>query len=333
MADLAELIGSGQILLLVGAVLLYVASRAGAEALAEKEALAGRRAVGHWIPIAAAAMVAVARHRGDMAISIIFATSVGCLSLVVGSICIMSGNSEAPAGSRRAWPFALVAALLTLLAGFAGALSWRHALVLLIEGGALALAWKELSGGEPQNRRRFDGLRRAQMGLCVLLSIIGGIAAVVGTQWMGRDFPAIGDVALVVAVLGPILVLPMVTAGARLVRSNQEWAAITSAVGVVLLNLCVLLPVTVLTWYAAQVDRGDFRSRSVERVVAALVKAGPLPFSWVTWRVDNVVLVLLAFVLVPASLGRWRLGRAEGFMLVALYAVYVLMETAGNLRY
>ncbi|MGA2440259.1 MAG: hypothetical protein ABSH08_04840 [Tepidisphaeraceae bacterium] len=343
MADLTELAGSGRIMLLVGAVLLYVASRAGVEALAGKEAWPGRRAVGHWIPIAAAAMVAVAIHRGDMAISIIFATSVGCLSLVVGSICIVSPNSDAPTAQWRVWPFALPAALLTLLAGFAGELNWRHALVLLIEGGALGLAWKELSAGRSavvaelkgnaEHRREFDRLGWANVGLCVLLSIVGGIAGVVGAQRIGQDFPAIPDVAMIVAVLGPILVLPMLTGGAALAQSDRGSAAITAAVAVVLLNLCVLLPAVVLIWYPGQMITPKDLIGSIHRVMGGLGKAGPLPFAWVTWRVDNVVLVLLSFVLIPASLGRWRLGRAEGITLIAVYAVYVLMEAAGSLRY
>jgi hypothetical protein len=336
MADLAELIGSGRIMLLVGAVLLYVASRAGVEALAGKEAWPGRRAVGHWIPIAAAALAAVAIHRGDLAVSIIFATSVGCLSLVVGSICIASPNSDTPAACGRAWAFALPAALLTLLAGFAGALNWRHALVLLIEGGALLLAWRELAGVVERKAGDESGIPRLRwinVGMCVLLSMIGGMAGVVGAVRMGGDFPAIPDVAMIVAVLGPILVLPMLTGGAGLTHSNRGWAAITSAVAVVLLNLCVLLPVVVLIWYPAQLQRGDFLSGSIHRIMEGLGKAGPLPFSWVTWRVDNVVLVLLSFMLIPASLGRWRLGRAEGITLIVLYAVYVLMEAAGSLRY
>ncbi len=58
-----------------------------------------------------------------------------------------------------------------------------------------------------------------------------------------------------------------------------------------------------------------------------------MPFGWVTWRLDNVVLVVLAFMLVPASMGRWRLQRAEGLMLILLYGVYVLMEAAGTMRF
>jgi len=344
MADWVELIGSGRMMLLVGAVLLYVASRAGVEALAGKEAWPGRRAVGHWIPIAAAAMVAVAIHRGDLAISIIFATSVGCLSLVVGSICIVSPDSDSPAAQRRVWPFALPAALLTMLAGFTGELNWRHALVLLIEGGALGFAWRELSAGgslavaelkgKAENRREFDWLGWANVGLCVLLSLIGGIAGVNGAQRMSRDFPAIPDVAMIVAVLGPILVLPMLTGGAALAQSDRGWAAITAAVAVVLLNLCVLLPVVTLIWYPAQMINPKDLIGSIHHLASTgLGGSTPLPFSWVTWRVDNVVLVLVSFVLIPASLGRWRLGRTEGFTLIAVYAIYVLMEAAGSMRF
>src|ERR1700679_3991312 len=123
MADLTDLFGSGKAMMLVGAVLLYVASRAGVESLAGKEASPGKRAVGHWIPIAAAALVAMAIHRGDLALSIIFATSVGCLSLLVGSIAIVSPYSDAPGVYRRVWPFALPVGLLTLLIGFSGELS------------------------------------------------------------------------------------------------------------------------------------------------------------------------------------------------------------------
>src|SRR5580704_14849536 len=51
MMELSELFGTGRATLLVGAVLLYVASRAGAHALAGRDESPGRRAVGNWLPI------------------------------------------------------------------------------------------------------------------------------------------------------------------------------------------------------------------------------------------------------------------------------------------
>ena len=117
-------------------------------------------------------------------------------------------------------------------------------------------------------------------------------------------------------------------------QNKQGWAAITTAVAVVLLNLCVLLPVVTLIWYPAQmIDAKDWIGSIHHLAMSGLGGSTPLPFSWVTWRVDNVVLVLLSFMLIPASLGRWKLGRTEGMTLIAVYAAYVLMEAAGSMRY
>lgn len=47
---------------------------------------------------------------------------------------------------------------------------------------------------------------------------------------------------------------------------------------------------------------------------------------------DSVVLVVLSFALLPAAMGRWKLGFVEGLALIAVYGVYVLMEAAASLR-
>jgi cation:H+ antiporter len=335
MVDMVEVFGSGRVMMLVGAVLLYVASRAGVEALAGKDASPGKRAVGHWIPIAAAALVAITMRRSDIALSIIFATSVGCLSLLLGSICIVSPHADAPGVYRRVWVFALPAALLTLLAGFAGHLTWWHAGFLLIEGLVLMLAWRELSGDgmieakAHEKDRTERWVRWINFVLCIFLSMLGAIAGVVGAEHLSRNLSAISDLATIVAVLAPLLVLPILMGGAHLAQTNRAGVAVTTAVGVVLLNLCLLLPVVVLVNYPAQVGGGWHHLLAR---IGEVREASPMPFSWVTWRVDNVVLVLLSFVLVPAALGRWKLGRAEGFTLIGLYAVYVVMEVAGNMR-
>jgi Ca2+/Na+ antiporter len=341
MVELSELFGTGRAMLLVGAVLLYVASRAGAHALAGLDESPGRRAVGSWLPIAAAVFVAIVMRRGDWALSIIFATSVGCLSLLLGSICIVSPNSEASAGYRRFWPFVLPAALLALLVGFAGNLSWKSAVMLLIEGGALLFVWMEISKSEAaanerigpgrpekENSREF---RAVDVGLCVLIGVIGAIAADIGAQRFSRDFPAIPDITIVVAILSPILVLPMLTGGAALAKKNRPSEAVTTAIAVVLLNICLLLPVAGLLWYLAQgVSGNSFHTIHLE--MSAIRNAMPLPFGWVTWRVDSVVLVVLSFALLPAAMGRWKLGISEGMALIAVYGVYVLMEAAASLR-
>jgi Ca2+/Na+ antiporter len=346
MRDLSNLFGLGQTILLVGAVLLYVASRAGVEALAGSHSAPGRRAFGHWLPIVAAALVAVVMNRADLAMAIIFATSVGCLSLLIGSICLVGPASEDNKAYRRFWAFALPAALLALLAGFAGQVSWRHAILFLVEGAILYSVWREIAGGESVSvasidipaadlpaaeTKEADSFCKLNFALCLLLAIVGAIAAMLGTLKIGRNLSALPDSTSVVGILAPLLVLPMLTSGATLAQRDRAWAAVTSGVGVVLLNICLLFPVVVLLWYPRQAIQ--FTSlHQIHFSFDLWRNATPLPFGWLTWRVDSVVLVLLSFLLIPVSMGRWRLGRAEGFTLVLIYVVYVLLEAAGSLR-
>jgi Ca2+/Na+ antiporter len=338
-----DLFGWGRYLLLIGAVLLYVASRAGVDALGSGGMSPGRRAVGEWIPIAAAALVAIAFRRADLAISIVFATSVGAISLLMGSMSIVSPDSETPPAFRRLWLFTLPAALLVLLVGFAGHFAWQQALLLLIEGAALFFAWNELSaagdaglsvgevGVAPKPRSGIRKLPAINLMLCVCLAVVGAVAGILGAEHISRDLPQISDMASVVAVLAPLLVLPMLTGGAALAQKKRAWVATTSGVGVVLLNLCLLLPALILLWYPANCVHW-IGPEFWHLKLSPIWDVTPMPFAWVTWRLDNVVLVLLSFVLVPASLGRWRLQRTEGLTLIVLYGVYVLMEAAGSMR-
>jgi cation:H+ antiporter len=339
MSNVTDLVwgGSGKVPLIIGAVLLYAASRASVDALAGVGESAGKRAIGHFFPIAAAAILAACVRRGDLALSIIFSTSVAALSLVLGSIVMVAPNAEAPATLRRLWPFVLPAALLTLLAGFSGRLTWFHAIILLAEGAALLLAWSELARPDapanpaPSMMPGHPLLLKLNLILCVGVSALGAAAAILGALQISRNLPALSVGTTVVAVLGPLLVAPMLVAGAAVLPPQRSWITTTTAVGVVLLNLCLLLPLIILLWYLIHVWHFDLG------VVLRLRKeplpsAPPLIFSLITWRVDNVVLVLLAFVLFPVALGRWRLGRAEGATLIGLYAVYILMEAAAGAR-
>ena len=136
---------SGRARLLIGAVLLYTASRTAAEALAGKTRSPGKTALAHWMPVAVAAIAALLVRRADLALCIIFCTSVASLSLVQGTIVLMAPRDEAPPDLRRVWPFALVTALMALLAGFAGRLTWMHALIFLGEGAVLLAVWMDLN--------------------------------------------------------------------------------------------------------------------------------------------------------------------------------------------
>jgi Ca2+/Na+ antiporter len=100
----------------------------------------------------------------------------------------------------------------------------------------------------------------------------------------------------------------------------------SAQVGITLLNLCVLLPVLAIFPY-------------LHAVVTTVRSAHGKPIDWdsmgpnvtvfplAAWRIDTVVLILLSTLLLPVAMGRWNLGRAEGFMLIAGYCVYLLAVT------
>jgi cation:H+ antiporter len=335
---------NGRILMICGAVLLYAASQAGVAALAGHSNAPGRRALGHWMPIAAAAIFATFFHRADLALAIVFSTSVASLSLVLGSIAVSEPDSEVPPSARRNWPFLLPASILPLLAGFSGHLTWVHAVMLILEGIVLLALW--LEPARQKHRSESSGLMLSEdhdlhrdtepavvnhlnLALAIMVALVGGAAAASGATKIAGTYSASEAVLVIVVALGPMLVVPMLVTGTGLARHRRAWVPIGTSVGVVLLNLCALLPAVILLNYPAQgihIIPGNWRASSF----AWPGQIVPMAYSIITWRVDNVVLMVLAFILLPISLSRWRLGKAEGTVLVGLYAVYVLMEVVAS---
>jgi hypothetical protein len=326
-------LGKGGLPLFLGIVLLYAAARGAVGSLASAESTdaPGRRAIGYWIPIAAVALALLAAKRTDLALAIIFGTSVAGLSLVQGAVLVTAPDSDAQVAFRRLWPFALPAALLALLAGFGGKLYWWHGLIFLLEGAALFLAWADARLTLPQKSGRLSFGDSMNFGLSLLLAIIGAVAAGSGmirsTEGYSTPWPSVFTIGLV----APLLVLPMLSDGVRLAGSGRAWEATTSCVAVTLLNLCALLPAVILLWYPVQLLHRD-PSAAGHWKLGAISDAAPMIFTLITWRVDNVVLLLFAFVLLPPALGRWRLGRSEGITLIGLYGVYILMEMVAASR-
>ncbi|MGA3066751.1 MAG: hypothetical protein ABSF29_07890 [Tepidisphaeraceae bacterium] len=300
---------SGRIPLTIGAILLGSAALSGTFGGRSP----GLRALACWIPIAAAAIAAALLQRADLAVSIIFCTSVAGLSLVQGCVLLIAPDDPTSTAFHRVWPFALPVALMTLLAGFATKLNWTHAAILLCEGGALLLAWMQVSAeAQSADHPREDRSGALNSLLWSGLAILGSIAALAGTLQVSSPLPYSASSIVVLAILGPLLLLPLLFTASSLAYQHTPWEATTAAVGVVLLNLCLLLPAVILIGYCDG--------------------SAPLTYPLITWRVDNVVLLLLSFILLPAALQRWRLGRAEGITLIGFYIVYLLMEVVVAIR-
>jgi Ca2+/Na+ antiporter len=130
---------------------------------------------------------------------------------------------------------------------------------------------------------------------------------------------------IALAVLSPLLVLPMIGTVATASHHGRTSAALSAIVGVVLLNLLLLLPLVVFTHYVRQLTLAwKSGTRTWEALQDVLT---PMPFPLAVWRVDTVLLLVLGMMLIPVSLGRWSLKRTEGLLLAVVYASYLIVST------
>ncbi|MGH7213813.1 MAG: hypothetical protein ACREIT_03505 [Tepidisphaeraceae bacterium] len=367
---LLDKISVGAVLILSAGVALFVGGRVCGDVLAGggRGPKPGRRAVGLWLPIAMTAVGAMVGGRSEVALGIAFATSVASLSLVVGLICLYQpiGRDVERHGivpGLRAWPFVLPAALLALLAGFSGELNTFHALVLLGQGLAALLVW----GDERETVQIHDAsptpeptrTRWVLLVLALLVAALGAWAGLRGIALPPGRLRMFSPAVLSATVLSPLLLLPMMNVGLGLTRQGRAAEALTTQVGVVLLNLCLLLPVLVGIACVKPLFAGavSFLAPSTLNAVATTLPATApatqpepspiddayvtaelrapraLPYPLITWRVDTVVLIVLGFMLVPMALGRLTLGQAEGAGLLAGYCAYLVLVTALGLKW
>lgn len=317
--------------MLGAAVALFVASRAASDALASRDAKRpGLRALGYWMPIAATALAAALMNAPQVAVAVIFATSLGCLSLVFGVITYVSPPAE-PMAPPRAWGFVLPTALLALVAGFGGQFTGVHAILLLLMGGAFLSVWLDQPGDLEGVLDHYSSdaaaadselqRRVIQVVLAVALAAIGGIAGVLGMNISSHAGPALPPTALAATVLSPLLTLPILGPGAMLAQRGHASSIGSTLIGIVLLNLCALLPLVIIVWYVRVIGLhpGGFGN-----IVRGLREAG-LPYAITVWRVDTVILTVLGFAAIPVGLGRWALGRLEALGLIIGYVAYLFV--------
>jgi|GEM_PF-2626088 len=297
-----------QLAMFAGIVMLYVAGRAAVNALTHRAASPGWRAVGHWLPIAAVTGAAIYLQQPELALAVIFSTSVAALALSGGAVALMEPAGDEP----QDWPaktssvsaLLLPAALLTLLAGFAGQINWLSELMLAAEGVLLLYVWRDPADKATAAKPSINALN---LCLAVLLCAVGAWITVKAALAVSRrmDFPL--PTLTVTTALAPLLIAPMLIGGTNLVQRGQAWAATATHVGVAQLNLCLLLPAAGLAWQ--------------------LRSAAPMHYPLVNWRIDAVVLLVLG-----SFVGRQRPGRIEGLVLMGIYAAYVLTGIVVTLR-
>lgn len=341
---LAELVSQPLMLgLLAGAgIAFYVASKAAVDALGGS-AGAGRLAIGIWMPVAAAALVLVASGRPVLGLGLALSTTIVCLTLGLGALTLVA-KTVGPAPRRPAAALLLPATLLVLLAGLSGRLTLTHAASLGVLGLFTARGWRDPSvaptppATSPSPGRLLQGL------LAVGLAGIGSWAALVGITELRPNNGIATPGLLVVTLVAPLLVLPMLSVGVDLAYRQKPVVAMQSLWAVALLNLCLLLPACVLTDAAAvawnsmpattptSITRPQ-ATQPVEPPEVTQVGVGRgIAFPVVNWRVDAVLLLVLAVFLLPVQLGRWPLQFGDGVGLVAVYLVYVLLAVVIKAR-
>ncbi len=310
----------GLLFIAASAIGFYIAGRVGVDALTDLDRPSSiRLALGHWFPIALLAIIACAVGQPIIAICTVLGTCVAALLLTLGLITATTGDSIGVADTARAWLLLLPAALLVFLAGFRAHLTWFHAIVLLLEGLAVAVLWgtpPRPAPADPQSAastapRRLTAGRWLEFALALIVAGFSAFLAISGTLHMSNEIPLTTPGLIAAVGLAPLLILPMIGTGTALAERGQGSVAASGLVALSLLNLCLLLPLLVFTaairnWY-----------------LALAASAIAVPFPMVTWRVDTVFVLIMGAVLAPVALGRWRLGRAEGVILVLAYAAYI----------
>ena len=309
---------SPELQLIGGVAIEYIATRLMTNALARPDGSSpGRQALAQWLPIAATAAFAMIAHEPMMAVALIFGSSVACLSLILGMTAYVGPVAQLPP-ERRIWPLVLPVAILLLLAGFRAQLTWYHAVMLLVMGAVILLVWLERpAAAMAANTQTADP---APAGLILLFAAVP--LAVLGAWVATRGVINVSSRVLTPELLGatilsPLLLLPALGSGTMLAQHGQAHRAVTSLCGTVFLNLCLLLPVTVLVQLAVWAKSGSAES---------------FTYPLITWRVDTVVLVVLGFALVPIAAGKWMPARLEAILLVLVYAAYLIAETAFSAR-
>jgi Ca2+/Na+ antiporter len=359
------------VLLMLAAAGWYLASRAAAEALAASSLSPGRRAVGMSIPTAVLAILAIVMGWPEVATGIVFASSVAGLTLVLGVITI-SANPNVVSRPRRIWGFVMPAAMIALLLGLRAGIGWVQVGALLVEGMALGLLWNErqpapsVSGASPPahavpaTERPAIGMRAAVLIAAILAAAVGSWAALRAVDRISSDFYNLNRGMVTALMLAPAIVLPMIGTGTQSAHVGDYDHAVTTQVGVVLINLCAILPLVAVlwmtrpTWGAAFVDPPPAALVSTASATQSSYTTSPasttsttstapsttsesephsafqppreLPYPMAVWRVDTVLLVALGMLLLPVSLGKWTIGMIEGYALLLVYAIYLALS-------
>jgi hypothetical protein len=117
-----------------------------------------------------------------------------------------------------------------------------------------------------------------------------------------------------------VLALPLIGVGTRLAAGGLGPIAQRGLVLLAVYLICLAVPSVV---FLDVTQQAFARGAAGWWVVLASPPSVAMPLR--LWRGDTVMLSLAGLLILPAALGRWRLGKLEGGALIGLYVVYVAL--------
>ena len=296
------------LLLLAGAVALYVAGRAAADAGGGRDSITSV-VVALAVPAAAAGATAIALGHEATALGAVHGAACSTALLAGGLALLTRPNPESHDAPDRSAAALVPIAAVVVVAGFAGTYDLTAAVVTLAVG-ATVLAVLHRPGdpaaGPAWGRAIQILLAFAAAGGGLLLATAGadGLSAE-----MGWEVSRLAGTLFV----GPMLALPVIGITGRIAAEGRPARAASAAVAASAATLGIVLPLVAGSAVLVRWLRGE-------------PVAVPVPLS--LWRVDAVLLLLAGLLFLPAALGRWRPGRTEGIGLIVAYVAYLTVSVA-----
>lgn len=297
------------LLLTIAAVGWYAASRAAEEVLAARKPITpGRRAVAYSLSSVLVAILAILLGRPEIAIGVVFATSVASMTLVLGIVTV-NANHTRTTERRRIWGFLLPVGLISLLIGLRGVIGGMQALFLLLEGIVLLMLWNDTPDARTADTDSadwsaalpatldaaasqaspvstgFSGLTLLQLGIAVIASIVASWAGITSVRQISSALHLSSSGVITALMLAPAMILPMIGAGSVLSSEGKYDQAVTTLVGFVMLQICAVLPLSAGLWLSRPIWNPPLQSfiasvQHVPQVPAAAVVPATLPTSY-----------------------------------------------------
>jgi hypothetical protein len=286
----------------------------------EQDATPTRRIFAHWLPIVAAVLFATCLGYGEMAVAMIFGTSVALLSVVSGFVVMAGPLEEIPNQPRRLWPFLPVLATLVFVLGLRGTLGIFEVTALVIQGLLLLLLWggSRQSSPQPSTSNPTRPLQIVGLLCAMALAAVAAWAGTRGAQSLSQIDIRYPGTVIASTLLSIALALPMVSSGVLAASEGRTALPLGAQVGIVMLNFTVLLPATVLLRIFLKVIARPTTSPTSNIAIE------PLLYPRLSWRIDAIALLILSLMLVPIVEGKFRLDRRLGGWLIFAYCVYLM---------